>query len=108
MSVAKVTEVISSSTVSFDDAIKKGVERANKTLKNVKGAWVEQQKGGPLAPLFFGFVPGVYSINHPPYLPAKIHAAHPTLLDKNNRNNSVRIPASATTRPVFISSGHQS
>lgn len=44
MSVAKVTEVISSSTVSFDDAIKKGVERANKTLKNVKGAWVEQQK----------------------------------------------------------------
>lgn len=44
MSVAKVTEVISPSTVSFDDAIKKGVERANKTLKNVKGAWVEQQK----------------------------------------------------------------
>ena len=44
MSVAKVTKVISPSTVSFDDAIKKGVERANKTLKNVKGAWVEQQK----------------------------------------------------------------
>ncbi|MGB5109732.1 MAG: dodecin family protein [Formosimonas sp.] len=44
MSVAKVTEVISSSTISFDDAIKQGVERANKTLKNVKGAWVEQQK----------------------------------------------------------------
>ena len=44
MSVAKVTEVISSSTISFADAIKQGVERANKTLKNVKGAWVEQQK----------------------------------------------------------------
>ena len=44
MSVAKVTEVISSSTISFDDAIKQGVERANKTLKNVKGAGVEQQK----------------------------------------------------------------
>ena len=44
MSVAKVTEVISSFTISFDDAIKQGVERANKTLKNVKGAWVEQQK----------------------------------------------------------------
>ena len=44
MSVAKVTEVISSSTVSFDDAIKKGVERANKTLKNVKGAWIKKKK----------------------------------------------------------------
>lgn len=42
--VAKVTEVISSSNVSFDDAIKQGVHRANQTLRNVKGAWVKDQK----------------------------------------------------------------
>jgi hypothetical protein len=44
MSVAKVTEIISSSAVSFDDAVKNGVERANKTLQNVKGAWIESEK----------------------------------------------------------------
>lgn len=44
MSVAKVTEIISSSKEGFDDAIKKGVKRANKTLKNVQGAWVDNQK----------------------------------------------------------------
>ncbi|MBD3868128.1 MAG: dodecin domain-containing protein [Acidobacteria bacterium] len=43
MSVAKVTEVISSSKKSFDDAVSKGIERAGKTLKNIKGAWVENQ-----------------------------------------------------------------
>jgi flavin-binding protein dodecin len=41
MTVARVTEIKSSSTKSFDDAIEKGVARANKTLKNVKGAWVK-------------------------------------------------------------------
>ena len=44
MSVARVTEIISASKVSFDDAIKKGVERACETLKNVEGAWVKDQK----------------------------------------------------------------
>ena len=44
MSVARITEVISTSTVSFDDAIKKGVERAARTLDNVNGAWVLDQK----------------------------------------------------------------
>ncbi len=44
MSVARVTEVIASSTVSFEDAVKVGVDRANKTLKNVTGAWVQDQK----------------------------------------------------------------
>ena len=44
MSVAKVTEITSSSKKSFDDAIAKGVKRASKTLKNVRGAWVEGQK----------------------------------------------------------------
>jgi len=44
MSVARVTEIISSSKKSFDDAIEKGIKRAAKTLKNVEGAWVKQQK----------------------------------------------------------------
>jgi len=44
MSVAKVTEIISSSNKSFDDAVKQGIKRANKTLKNIKGAWVKGQK----------------------------------------------------------------
>ena len=43
MSVAKVTEVISSSKKSFDDAVSKGIERADKTLKNIKGAWIQEQ-----------------------------------------------------------------
>ncbi|MGH7450193.1 MAG: dodecin family protein [bacterium] len=44
MSVARVTEITSSSPKSFDDAINTGVERANKTLQNVKGAWIKEQK----------------------------------------------------------------
>lgn len=44
MSIAKVTEITSSSTKSFDDAISDGVQRANKSLKNVTGAWVADQK----------------------------------------------------------------
>jgi len=44
MSIAKVTEITSSSTKSFDDAISDGVKRANKSLKNVTGAWVADQK----------------------------------------------------------------
>jgi len=53
MSVARVTEITSSSTQSFEDAIKTGVDRANKTLQNVKGAWIKEQKvvvnGGKIA-----------------------------------------------------------
>ncbi len=41
MSIAKVTEVKVSSPTSFDDAIKEGIIRANKTLKNVKSAWLK-------------------------------------------------------------------
>lgn len=44
MSVARVTEITSSSAKSFEDAINVGVERANKTLQNVKGAWIKEQK----------------------------------------------------------------
>ena len=43
-SVARVTEIIASSTKSFDDAVENGVDRATKTLKNVAGAWVDGQK----------------------------------------------------------------
>ena len=44
MTVARITEISSVSTQSFQDAINQGVERANKTLKNVKGAWVKDQE----------------------------------------------------------------
>ncbi len=44
MSVARVTEITSSSTKSFGDAVDKGIARANKTLKNVRGAWIKEQK----------------------------------------------------------------
>ena len=43
MSVARVTEISSTSTDSFEDAIRKGVERSNSTLRNVKSAWVKEQ-----------------------------------------------------------------
>ncbi|MFE0015847.1 dodecin family protein [Mesorhizobium sp. NPDC059054] len=44
MSVARVTEITASSKKSFQDAIEKGIERAAKTLKNVEGAWIQDQK----------------------------------------------------------------
>ena len=43
MSVSRVSEIKATSTKSFDDAIKHGVARAAKTLRNVKSAWVENQ-----------------------------------------------------------------
>ncbi len=52
MSVARITEISSSSKKSFDHAVKKGVKRACKTLKNVQSAWVKDQrvvvKGGEI------------------------------------------------------------
>ena len=44
MSVVKVTEIGAGSPKSFEDAIAKGIKRANKTLKNVRGAWIKEQK----------------------------------------------------------------
>jgi dodecin len=44
MTVARVTEIKASSTRSFDDAIKQGLARAQKTLKNIKSAWIENQE----------------------------------------------------------------
>ena len=44
MAVARVTEISSTSTTSFDDAIEQGISRATKTLRNVRGAWVKEQR----------------------------------------------------------------
>ncbi|BCJ91946.1 hypothetical protein IZ6_26810 [Terrihabitans soli] len=44
MSVAKVIEITSASKKSFEDAINVGIARASKTLENVEGAWIKEQK----------------------------------------------------------------
>ena len=44
MTVAKVTEIMASSPKSFDDAMRIGVARAHKTLKNLKSAWIQNQQ----------------------------------------------------------------
>ena len=44
MSVARITEISATSSVGFEDAIKAGIDRANKTLRNVKGAWVKEHQ----------------------------------------------------------------
>ena len=44
MSVARVTDISSTSQKSFEDAINKGIERATKTLRGVSGAWIKEQK----------------------------------------------------------------
>jgi dodecin len=44
MSIAKVIEITSSSTKSFDDAITSGIARASVTIKDIQGAWVQEQK----------------------------------------------------------------
>lgn len=43
-SVAKVTEITASSEKSFEDAMEAGIKRANKTLKNITSAWVQEMK----------------------------------------------------------------
>lgn len=44
MSVAKNIEITSTSKTGFEDAIKKGIERASKTISNIRGAWIKEQK----------------------------------------------------------------
>lgn len=44
MSVAKVSEISSTSTKGFEDAIVQGIDRANKTLRNVRSAWIKEQQ----------------------------------------------------------------
>lgn len=44
MSVAKIVEISAESDQSFEDAVRQGIERTEKTLKNVRGAWIAEQK----------------------------------------------------------------
>ena len=44
MTVAKVSEITSTSSKGFEDAIQKGIKRASKTLNNVTGAWIADQE----------------------------------------------------------------
>jgi dodecin len=44
MTIAKIIEISSDSSVSFQDAIEAGIKRAEKTVNNVKGAWIAEQK----------------------------------------------------------------
>ena len=44
MSVAKVIEITSTSPGSFEDAIRKGLAKAQKTVDGVRGAWISEQK----------------------------------------------------------------
>ena len=44
MSVARNTEISSTSTQSFEDAIRQGLGRATKTLRNVRSAWIKEQE----------------------------------------------------------------
>jgi hypothetical protein len=44
MSIAKVSEISATSNKSFEDAIVHGIARANKTLRNVRSAWIKEQQ----------------------------------------------------------------
>jgi dodecin len=44
MSVAKVSEISATSTKSFEDAIQQGLARADKTLRNIRSAWIKEQQ----------------------------------------------------------------
>jgi flavin-binding protein dodecin len=44
MAVARVTEISSTSEKSFEDAVQSGIARANKTLRNVRSAWIKEQR----------------------------------------------------------------
>ncbi len=44
MSVARVTEISATSSQSFEDAVRQGIERATKTLRGVTAAWIKEQR----------------------------------------------------------------
>ncbi|MEQ9562126.1 MAG: dodecin family protein [Woeseiaceae bacterium] len=44
MGVAKITEISASSKKSFEDAVQHGIKRFSKTVDNVEGAWIKEQK----------------------------------------------------------------
>lgn len=46
MTIAKNVEISSTSETSFEDAIQQGIARISKTVKNVEGAWIKEQKVG--------------------------------------------------------------
>jgi dodecin len=41
VSVAKVSEISASSPKSFEEAIQQGLTRSDKTLRNIRGAWIK-------------------------------------------------------------------
>ena len=43
MSVAKVSEISATSPKSFEDAIQQGLNRAGKTLRHIRSAWIKEQ-----------------------------------------------------------------
>ena len=44
MSVAKVSEITATSSKSFEDAIQQGLNRAAKTIRNIRSAWIKEQQ----------------------------------------------------------------
>lgn len=44
MSVVRVTEITASSPESFEAAARTGIQRAGKTLSNIKSAWIQEQR----------------------------------------------------------------
>lgn len=44
MSIAKISEITASSPKSFEDAVRSGIKRFTKTVDNVEGAWIKEQK----------------------------------------------------------------
>ncbi len=46
MSVAKIIEISAASEKSFEDAVQRGIKKASKTVKGIKGAWIKEQKVG--------------------------------------------------------------
>lgn len=44
MSIAKIIEISAASEKSFEDAVQKGIKKAGKTVKGIKGAWIKEQK----------------------------------------------------------------
>jgi flavin-binding protein dodecin len=44
MSVARISEISSTSEKSFEDAVQQGIQRATATLRNVRSAWIKEQE----------------------------------------------------------------
>jgi len=44
MSIAKVSEISATSEIGFEEAVRMGIKRAGRTLKNITGAWIAEQK----------------------------------------------------------------